>query len=206
MDSGAGQSVFGSEEAFISESLRSCDIEVEGIAGTIAITSVGTVRLLAIEDCGRPIVCLFHNVLKSSGEHNLLSVSQIHTCGHHVDLHNGAPTMSGRSWLSSNAVRTRRNPRYDFKIPLLLQDGLYVFPGMALSSSDPRIDRSRILFTMTPPGLFVPVQSSSWKCKVLMAPVAALPMAFGEELSRLSSTYVAPASIPASRRRHCPGL
>ena len=63
MDSGAGQSVFGSEEAFISESLRPCDIEVEGIAGTIAITSVGTVRLLAIEDCGRPIVCLFHNVL-----------------------------------------------------------------------------------------------------------------------------------------------
>jgi hypothetical protein len=39
-----------------------------------------------------------------------------------------------------------------------------------------------------------------------MAPVAALPMAFGEELSRLSSTYVALASIPASRRRYCPGL
>jgi hypothetical protein len=59
---------------------------------------------------------------------------------------------------------------------------------------------------VTPPGPFVPVQSSSWKCKILMAPVAALPMAFGDELSRLSSTHVAPASIPASRRRHCPGL
>jgi hypothetical protein len=56
VDSGAGQSAFGSEEAFISESLRPCDIEVEGIAGTIAITSVGNVRSLATEESGRHIV------------------------------------------------------------------------------------------------------------------------------------------------------
>ena len=157
MDSGAGQSVFGSEEAFISESLRPCDIEVEGIAGAIAITSVGTVRLLAIEESGRQVVCVFHNVLKSSGDHNLLSVSQIHACGHHVDLSNGAPTMSGRAWSPSDAVirwgGVTRGIRSNFKIPLLLQDGLYVFPGMSLSPSDRRICKSPT-FTMTPPRPF----------------------------------------------------
>jgi hypothetical protein len=133
VDSGAGQSVFGSEEAFISESLRPCDIEVEGIAGTIAITSVGTVRLLATEESGRRVVCLFHNVLKSSGEHNLLSVSQIHTCGHDVDLHNAAPVISGETWMPLDA--TSRTTKHHFRIPLELRDGLYVFSGMALSPS-----------------------------------------------------------------------
>ena len=191
MDSGAGQSVFGSEEAFISESLRPCDIEVEGIAGTIAITSVGTVRLLATEESGRRVVCLFHNVLKSSGEHNLLSVSQIHTCGHDVDLHNAAPVISGETWMPLDA--TSRTTKHHFRIPLELRDGLYVFSGMALSPSDRRTSRrvSRV-FVMTPPGPFVPVTSETWKCKVLMAPIATLPMAFGEELSRLSTTYIAP--------------
>ena len=64
MGSGAGQSVFGSEEAFISESLRPCDIEVEGIAGAIAITSVGTVRLLAIEESGRQVCVLVSQCFK----------------------------------------------------------------------------------------------------------------------------------------------
>ena len=38
-----------------------------------------------------------------------------------------------------------------------------------------------------------------------MAPVASLPLTFGESLSELSASYVAPAAIPPSRRRYCAG-
>ena len=88
VDSGAGQSVFGSTEAFLGGSLRPCDIQVEGIAGNISVTSVGTVRLLVKTREGEHLICLFHNVLRSSGCHDLLSVSQIHsgTSNHKVKM------------------------------------------------------------------------------------------------------------------------
>jgi len=50
VDSGAGQCIFGSEEAFIGSSLCPCDIQIEGVAGNAAVRSMGTVRIL-LEDC-----------------------------------------------------------------------------------------------------------------------------------------------------------
>ena len=200
VDSGAGQCVFGSTEAFLGGSLRPCDIQVEGIAGNISVTSLGTVRLLVPTRDGEHIICLFHNVLSSTGCHDLLSVSQIHSgdCDHKVKFDNVSPSITIRR----NARSRRRGIHI---IDLILQDGLYEFPGTPISDNDSRL-ASLPTIEMTPPGLFEPVHTALWSRKVLVAPVTTLPLTFGEALSELSSSFVAPASIPASRRKYCQGV
>ena len=200
VDSGAGQSVFGSTEAFLGGSLRPCDIQVEGIAGNISVTSVGTVRLLVKTREGEHLICLFHNVLRSSGCHDLLSVSQIHsgTSNHKVKFDNGSPTITIHR-------RGRSRRRGIYTVDLILQDGLYEFPGTPLSDNDSRLD-SLPTIEMTPSGMFEPVHTTLWSRRVLVAPVTTLPLTFGEALSELSSSFVAPASIPPSRRKYCQGV
>ena len=192
--------MFGSTEAFLGGSLRPCDIQVEGIAGNISVTSLGTVRLLVPTRDGEHIICLFHNVLSSTGCHDLLSVSQIHSgdCDHKVKFDNVSPSMTIRR----NARSRRRGIHI---IDLILQDGLYEFPGTPISDNDSRL-ASLPTIEMTPPGLFEPVHTALWSRKVLVAPVTTLPLTFGEALSELSSSFVAPASIPASRRKYCQGV
>ena len=92
MDSGAGQCIFGSEEAFIGSSLRPCDIHVEGVAGNVAVRSIGTVRILLQDEDGTKIIGLLHNCLNSDGRHDLLSVSHLQVSGlHFVSLDNQDP-------------------------------------------------------------------------------------------------------------------
>ena len=195
MDSGAGQSVFGSEEAFITSSLRPCNIIIEGVSGNVGVRSVGTVRLLVETDDGQDLIVLLHNTLNSRGLHNLVSVSHLQASGFHTAfLGNRDPALL----LGGTQGKTDR-------IPLLLDEGMFQLPCGILSSNDPRLQTVPST-PLSSPGEFHPATTEHWTRKVLMAPVTTMPSSFGESLTQLCASYIAPAGLPPSRRKFSEGI
>ncbi len=75
MDSGGGQSIWSSSDAF--STLRPCAILVVGVAGSMPVHGMGTARFTARVG-GKDVILHIHNCLFCHGEtSNLLSVSQM---------------------------------------------------------------------------------------------------------------------------------
>ncbi len=122
-------------DAFLS--LRSCAIEVVGVAGSLPISGIGTVMLVVRSTADLPFVVLVHDCLLSQGSSfNLLSVSQFQSSGlNSVDFTMGSPLLR----IHSRCVHSRENP---VSLPLVLQDGLFSFYAEPLHPND---DRARTL-------------------------------------------------------------
>ena len=78
LDSGCGQSIFNCPEAFTD--ISSCLVEVIGVGSSVFIHGEGTARVLLLDKNGDEFIGILNNCLQGSGDHNLLSVSQIQSC------------------------------------------------------------------------------------------------------------------------------
>ena len=97
VDSGAGQSMCSCPDAFLT--IRSCAVEVIGVAGSLPIFGVGTAMFILQTAARGPIVGFVHDCLLSQGSpFNLLSVSQLQACARNsVDFSVGSPHLSAHS-------------------------------------------------------------------------------------------------------------
>ena len=189
VDSGAGQSLFSSSEAFIPSSLQMCSIEVEGVSGCLSVQAIGTARFLVRCSDGSWVICLVPNALLTNGRHHLLSVSQFL----------GTPT---------NSVSFADPPHLSFaaedspqlsSLSCSLQaiDGLYSLRVVLVSPNDPCLSMYPTVF-LTATGMYEPPSSlPGWSCRILIAPIEP---SFREALSDFASSYVAPLAVPPSRR------
>jgi hypothetical protein len=147
IDSGAGQCLSSCSTAFMT--LKPCNLEVVGVAGSLSIFGRGTaVFALSLHDT--EILIRVHNCLYSFGEFNLLSVSQMQTIkGNTLNLSLESPSVRLRTGSHpSNVPSWERQPYVD--IPLGLDEGLYCLMLEPISSDDPRF-RSLQMFDLTPP-------------------------------------------------------
>ena len=124
MDSGCGQTILSASDAV--QNGRQCTIEIEGVASTMMVNTIGTAFLLIEADDGRWHVGEVHECLQGGGQHDLLSVSQVQDRdGNRCD------------------TSTNVNPTVTFDgvtFPLELRDGLYGLKYTPLSENDPRIE------------------------------------------------------------------
>ena len=172
LDSGCGQCIFNNTESF--SYLQSCLVEVTGVASSVIIRGEGTVRLLLRATNGKDYVGIIHNCLQGSGDHDLMSVSQIQSMTANMcSLDNQSPVMKIGS--------------IDFK--LLLVNGLYQLPYILITPGDPRLYRLPQV-VLTPPGPFVPVSTDSWNRHIISP---SQPVLFGRTVPILiadsSSTF-----------------
>ena len=74
-DSGCGQCIFNNKDCFVN--ICPCVVEVVGVGTSVFIYGEGTVHILLTSSNGQEYIGILHNCLQGTGEHDLLSVSQI---------------------------------------------------------------------------------------------------------------------------------
>ncbi len=199
IDSGAGQCLCSCDDAFIN--MSPCEIEITGVAGSLQIYGIGTALFVArdVNDC--EVVLRIHNCLFSSGEFNLISVSQL--CGkqeNHVNLSIDSPSLH----LMSSGHRRRA-----FTVPLHLDDGLFAVHFTSIQVDDPRYVHLPKC-DVTPGGGFVLATSDMahrWKSKVVHAAsksarILIAPRDYHWNLESFCSDFLAPPSLPPAKRTY----
>ena len=183
-----------------------CQIEITGVSGSLQIYGIGTALFIGEDFDGHQLALRVHNCLFSQGEFNLLSVSQV--CqkeGHSVDFSLTAPEIR----LRVSGVKSRQ-----VRLPLFLDDGLFGIRVEPLQVEDPRYGRLPKV-DVTPGGIFrVSDDRSShrWTSKVLAiasagARILVLPATssvpdYDWSLQSFCGNFLAPPSIPNSRRQY----
>ncbi len=160
---------------------------------------------LVEDDSGEALLLRVHNCLYGGGMFNLLSVSQI--CQgefNSVDFNLDSPSL-----LLSTGSKNR-----PVRLPLFLEDGLFAISGAPFPLDDPRYSSLRKA-DVTPGGLFRPSDDSAmhrWSSKVLVAANAtgrflvAQNCDYDYNLQSYCANFLAPPSIPLSRRQYDPAI
>jgi hypothetical protein len=199
-------------EAF--STLRACAIIVVGVAGSLPIHGVGTASFCVQDSCGEEIILRIHNCLlctttTAAETFNLISVSQVlKTNRISVQFH------------AENSVITLQHPKHQKAVTLNLipDDGLYALDVQPLSPRDDRKE-TQLSFDFTVNEDLVAGQSTrkidanvamtrspstlgDYYTKILWVGniLSLASKGFGQELQDVCSTYVAPMSIPPSRK------
>ena len=148
MDSGAGQSMVANCAAFLTSTLQSCYIVIEGVAGNTVVSTMGTAELYFQDNDGVGTILKMANCLMNPGIHTLLSLSQFQTRkGMTVSLTNTNPTITHIDAITGSTV-----------IPLILDHGTFVLPYHCLDATDPR-RRTASILKVTPEGPYTPPSS-----------------------------------------------
>jgi hypothetical protein len=113
---------------------------------------------------------VLHNCLQGTGEHDLLSVSQIQATPTTFNLSNESPSLQVRG----------------VQIDLQLSDGLYQLPYQPVTNGDSRCYRLPRL-ELTNPGAFVPISTSKWTRRVHSGPQ---PVSFRDVIRIFMNTPV----------------
>ena len=120
VDSSAGQSICSCSEAF--SNLRTCSIEIDGVAGSLHVRGIGTVTLFTTDADGKMVVILLHNCLQCDSQYNLISVSQLqsrpgnfaHTSNVdpslHIDHNSGVGVLPLEIQAGLPGLRVQRSP------------------------------------------------------------------------------------------------
>jgi hypothetical protein len=198
VDSGAGQSLCTCSSAFMS--LTPCKIEITGVSGSLQIYGCGTALFLVEDVSGQSVLLQVHNCLYGHGQFNLLSVSQFCQIPRNsVDLNLESPSL-----LFGPKKR-------EIRLPLVLDDGLFAIPGTPFQLDDPRFSSLRKCVA-TPGGTFSPSDDSihRWSSRVLVSAnqgarfLVAQHCDFDYNLQSYCGNFLAPPSIPLSRRQYDP--
>ena len=198
VDSGAGQSLCTCSSAFMD--LTPCQVEITGVAGSLQIYGSGTALFLVEDVSGQPFLLQVHNCLYGHGQFNLLSVSQFcQNPSNSVDLNLDSPSLLfGRK-------------KGEIRLPLVLDDGLFAIPATPFQLDDSRFSSLRKC-EATPGRIFRPSDDSvhRWNSRVLASanPGARFLVAqhcdFDYNLQSYCGNFLAPPSIPSSRRQYDP--
>ena len=182
--------------------LTPCKVEITGVAGSLQIYGCGTAVFLVEDASGQSFLLQVHNCLYGHGQFNLLSVSQFcQNPNNSVDLNLESPSL-----LLGHKKRTIR-------LPLFLEDGLFAILASPFQLDDPRFPSLRKC-DATPRGPFCPSDNSShrWNSRVLVSanPEARFLVAqqcdFDYHLRSYCGNFLAPPSIPLSRRQYDPAV
>jgi hypothetical protein len=201
VDSGAGQSLCSYSSAFAD--MTPCKVEIEGVAGSLQIYGCGTALFLVNDALDQPFILRVHNCLYGQGQFNLLSVSQLcqNACNS-VDFTLQAPALLFGS--------TKRQIR----LPLILDEGLFAISATPFQLDDSRFSSFRKV-DATPGGVFCPSDDASshrWTSRVLVSatPGALFLVAqhcdYDYNLQSYCANFLAPPSIPSSRRQYNPDV
>jgi hypothetical protein len=178
-----------------------CKVEIEGVAGSLQIFGCGTALFLVHDALSQPFILRVHNCLYGQGQFNLLSVSQV--CQNEqnsVDFTLQAPVLLFN-------IRGRQ-----IRLPLILDEGLFAISATPFQLDDSRYSSLRKV-DATPGGVFCPsadISSLRWNSKVLVSatPGARFLVAqhcdFDYNLRSYCANFLAPPSIPPSRRQYDP--
>ena len=173
---------------------------------------------------GTEFLLRIHNCLHSYGEFNLSSVSQLKmVSGNLLDFSVENPLIT---FSKSEASNTGLSYHEILEVPLEIDEGLYALSLEPITPNDPRFT-SLPSYDVTLPGLFVPaaltlgavslrdhdggvggeIMSPLWTTAVLSPSTGRVlamnaTMDFDEELRAFSDGFLAPASIPPSRRQY----
>jgi hypothetical protein len=157
VDSGVGQCLCSCISAFVQ--MTPCRIEITGVSGLLEVFGCGTALFIVTDSYDNQVILRVNNCLFSYGEFNLLSVSQLNLVnGNGVDFSRQLSFMT----LHSGSNR-------EFRIPLVLDDGLYGIQMEPLQTDDPRYSQFPKC-DVTPKGDFVMGdndQLDGWRQKVL---------------------------------------
>ncbi len=205
MDSGAGQSMCSCSSAFVD--MAPCEIEITGVAGSLQVYGCGTALFLVDDASGEPFLLRIHNCLYGQGQFNLLSVSQMcQNADNSVDFNLDSPVLIF-SYRVKNKLRAIR-------LPLFLEDGLFSLSATPFPLDDPRFSSLRKV-DVTLGGVFRPSDSSSnnrWTSKILVSTnpgtrfLVASQNDFDYNLQSFCGNFLAPPSIPVSRRQYDPAV
>ncbi len=175
------------------------------MAGSLQIYGCGTALFLVDDDEGQSVILRVHNCLYGQGQFNLLSVSQLCQGEHNsVDFNLDSPAL-----LLSNGSKRR-----SIRVPLFLEDGLFAFSGAPFPLDDCRFSSLRKV-DVTPGGIFRPSNDSSlhrWNSKVLVSAnetgrfLVARDCDYDYNLQSYCGNFLAPPSIPLSRRQYNPAV
>jgi hypothetical protein len=182
-----------------------CQVEITGIAGALQIYGCGTALFLFDDGSGFPALLRVYNCLYGHGQFNLLSVSQIiQKDGNSVDLKVGTPAL---------VLRSSNGKGRQLRVPLFMEDGLFALSVSPFQLDDPRYP---VLpkFDVTQDGVFRLSDDSShrWSSKVLASGSAnarilvSSPSDFACNLESFCGNFLAPPSIPSSRRQYDPDM
>jgi hypothetical protein len=182
-----------------------CEIEITGVGGSLQVYGCGTALFLADDESGQPFLLQIHNCLYGQGHFNLLSVSQLcQNSNNSVDFTLDSPVLVFSS-------RSKNHPR-EIRLPLFLDNGLFALSATPFLLDDPRFSSIRKV-DVTLRGSFTPSDSSSthrWNSKILVSPtpggrfLVASHCDFDYNLQSFCSNFLAPPSIPVSRRQYDP--
>jgi hypothetical protein len=180
-----------------------CKVEITGVAGSLQIYGCGTALFLVKDASRKPFILQIHNCLFGYGEFNLLSVSQMsQIASNTVDFNLHSPAL-----IFSSEKRTIR-------LPLILEDGLFAISAIPFQLDDPRFHSLRKV-VVTPDGDFCPSDDASshrWNSRVLVttSPHARFLVAqncdYDYQLESYCGNFLAPPSIPSSRRQYNPTI
>ena len=178
-----------------------CQVEITGVAGSLQIYGSGTVLFLVNDELGQPFLLQIHNCLYGHGEFNLLSVSQMcQVASNTVDFGLKSPALIFDSEAKKRQIR----------LPLILEDGLFAIFAVPFQLDDPRYHSLRKV-VVTPDGDFCPsddISSHRWNSRVLVSahPNARFLVAhngdYDYQLESFCGNFLAPPSIPSSRRQY----
>ncbi len=200
VDSGAGQCMCSSDEAFIN--MSPCEIEISGVAGSLQIYGIGTALFVVQDGDGNEVIMRVHNCLFSQGDFTLISVSQV--CGkpgNSVDLSLDSASLN----LMSSGPKRRR-----IKIPLYLDDGLFAAKFDAIQVDDPRYAHLPKC-DVTPGGEFTLASSETggrWRSKVLLSAsksariLVAKSHDYHWNLESFCGNFLAPPSLPPVKQQY----
>jgi hypothetical protein len=200
LDSGAGQCLCSCSSAFVQ--MLPYRIELAGVAGSLQVYGVGTALFIVETSSGDSVVLRIHNCLFSYGEFNLISVSHLsQIVGNNVEFKARSSTMHlGR------VPSSKRRAAFT----LTLEGGLYGLKVEPLQVDDIRYDQLP-KFDVTPGGDFIMGDSFSdhkWEPRVLAVAsssariLTATAESYHENLHSLCEDFLAPPSVPASRRQY----
>ncbi len=199
MDSGAGQCLCLNDSSFID--MTPCMVEITGIAGALQIYGCGTAVFLARDTSERSFVLRVHNCLFGGGQFNLLSVSQLsQKAGNSVNLSLDSPTVT---------FRTSGSKSRSVHFPLHVDEGLLGFEVEPLQVDDPRFF-SLPKLDVTPSGEFLlsDDRTHRWTSRILASttPAARILLSSSPDydwnLASFCANFLAPPSLPASRRQY----
>ena len=199
VDSGAGQSLCSCSSAFAD--MTPCKVEIAGISGSLQIYGCGTALFLVEDTFGASFILRVHNCLYGQGQFNLLSVSQICQNTHNsVDFCLQAPALIF-------GFQKRQ-----IRLPLILDEGLFAISATPFQLDDYRFSSLRKI-DATPGGEFCPSDDTSSHRGTSKVLVSATPAArflvaqncdYDYNLQSYCANFLAPPSIPSSRRQYNP--
>jgi hypothetical protein len=219
IDSGAGQCLSSCSTAFLT--LEPCQIEVVGVVGSLPIFGIGTALFALSMQGGEEVLLRVHNCLYSFGEFNLLSVSQMQTLPRNsLELSIRSPNLRLYASEIDGENQTLKSRKRFIDIPLVLDEGLYALHVKPISPDDSRHLTTQI-FDLTPPGDYTPLTQTPlrlvknekstrqiWTTTVVSTerPIGRIftfagSLDFHTELVSFSDKFLAPSSVPPSRKQ-----